>query len=117
MRDAGAGKQEVGHQSHMGCPQTSVSLLVQVLHLPSSCLGGTSCQWDQSGVFAGLYLVWTSLTSLSSCSQPSGRWGTLVATLLVALPQSQQHVVTVTLACVNMALSSESRAHEEGTEQ
>lgn len=27
------------------------------------------------------------------------------------------HVVTVTLACVNVALSSESRAHEEGTEQ
>lgn len=27
------------------------------------------------------------------------------------------HVVTVTLACVNMALSLESRAHEEGMEQ
>lgn len=72
----------------MGCPQTSVSLLVQVLHLPSSCLGGTCCQWDQSGVFAGLNLVWTSLTFPFSCSQPSGCWGTLVAALLVALPSA-----------------------------
>lgn len=43
----------------------SLSLWHQVLHLPSSCLGGMCCQWDQSGVFAGLYLVWTFLTSPS----------------------------------------------------
>lgn len=67
----------------------SVSLLVQVLHLPSSCLGGMCCQWDQTGVFAGLYLVWTLLTSPSSCCHSRGCWGALVATLLVALPWSQ----------------------------
>lgn len=34
-----------------------------------------------------------------------------------APPVPATHVLIVTLACVNMALSSESRAHEEGTEQ
>ena len=38
--------------------------------------------------------------------------------LLVALPQvPYMHVVTVTLACMNVALSLESRAHKEGVEQ
>lgn len=53
----------------MGCSQTS--LWHQVFHLPSSCLGGVCCQWDQSGAFAGLCIVWMFLTCTSPCLPPS----------------------------------------------
>lgn len=53
----------------------SPSLWHKVLHLPSSCLGGMCCQWDQSGVFAGLYLVWTFLTSPSPPPLPPSSVG------------------------------------------
>jgi len=56
----------------MGCPQISAPLFgTRSSIFPSSRLGGTCCQWDQSGVFAGLYLVWTFLTSPSPPPLPS----------------------------------------------
>lgn len=85
----------------------------QVLHLPSSCLGGVCCQWDRSGVFAGLYLVWTFLAPPLIIILLPVAWVPRSPRLLVGLPRvPKMHVVTVTLACVNVALSLESRACE-----
>lgn len=102
-------------EPHVLSSDLSPSLSHQVLLLPSLCLGGTCCQWDQSGVFAGLYLVWTFLTSLSP---PPTRVGAKEPPPPCSAPPGPRNdMVTVTLACVNMPLSSESRACEEGTEQ
>lgn len=103
----------------MGCPQTSAPLF----GTRSSTFPALA--WEER-VTNGASQEFLLDCSLSGPSSPPLLlllllpvvWVPRSPHLLEALPQVlKMHVVTVTLACTNVALSSESRAHKEGVEQ